>query len=143
MPAYSIHLSMPKISSIYWREERCARKVYRRSRCMKRNTRLPLTPTANGLASVLNILFAEYRHSYIRATMMVSRTKDINRCYVVHRTRIYIRITTKQVGHLRQTVQPARGSETKLLERVLENAHPGEKEREKPKSSKKQVYSAM
>lgn len=52
----------------------------------------------------------------------------------------------KQVGHLRQTVQPARGSEEielALLKRVSENARPVEKERERPKRSKKQVYSAM
>lgn len=100
---------------------------------MKRNTRLPLASTANGLASVFNILFVECRYSYTRATTVASRTKDVNRCYIVLRARIYVRVTTKQVGHLRQTVQPARGSETELalLVRVLENARPGEKERKR------------
>lgn len=62
---------------------------------------------------------------------VASRTRDVNRYSVVHGARIYVRITMKQVRHLRQTVQPARGSETELalLERFLENARPGEKER--------------
>lgn len=98
----------------------CARKVYRRSHCVKRNTRLPLASTANDLASVLNILFAECRYSCMGHNDGRSRTRDVNRCYVVHRARIYIRVTMKQVGHLRQTVQPARESETELA--LLKNA---------------------
>ncbi|KYM80738.1 hypothetical protein ALC53_08907 [Atta colombica] len=102
---------------------------------MKRKPHL-LALTANDFASVLNILFTEYWHLNSIYAAVASQTRDINRCSVVHRARIYVTHHDETGGPPNCATCAQERNRTRALGARLENAQA--KKRERLTKSKKQ-----